>query len=64
MTQRSRNCLRDVMTKEQERIYYESVLERVIENPRFYLDNLDTCDIFKVSFINYSRKRNIFINKT
>ena len=59
MTTRSRNCLRDVMTKEQEREYYETVLYKVMMNPRRYLDNLDNFDSFRVSFINYSKKRKI-----
>jgi len=47
------------MTKEQEREYYETVLYKVMMNPRRYLDNLDNFDSFRVSFINYSKKRKI-----
>lgn len=54
--ERSAN-LSDFMTLEEEYNYYNEVLERVIRNPRFYLDNLDELDVFFVSFINYHRKR-------
>ena len=47
------------MTPEQERVYYDTILEKVIENPRYYLDNLELLDSFRVSFINYSSKRRI-----
>lgn len=42
------------MSKEQERVYYDNVLEKVINNPRYYLDNLDKIDTFRVSFLDYS----------
>lgn len=31
-------------------LYYE-VLDRVIANPRYYLDNLDNLEVFRVSFL-------------
>jgi hypothetical protein len=44
------------MTIEQEYAYYNEVLERVINNPRKYLDALDDGSLseFMVSFINYT----------
>lgn len=45
--------LRDFMTLEQERIYYAETLARVINNPRFYLDNLDDLDVYYTSIHNY-----------
>ena len=57
MTKRSRNCLRDVMEADQEREYYNQVLDRIIDNPRKYLDDLEFMDVFRVSFLNYSEKR-------
>ena len=56
-TTRSRNCLRDVMTAEQEEEYYNKVLEQVIEDPRRYLDNLEYYDSFRCSFYNYKLKK-------
>lgn len=44
----------------EEKECYNEVLERVIRNPRFYLDLLDESIglwEFKVSFINYSTKK-------
>lgn len=41
------------MSLEEEKAYYEETLERVIKNPRFYLDNLDELHTFRVSFLNY-----------
>jgi hypothetical protein len=31
----------------------------VIENPRYYLDNLEYLDSFRVSFLDYSEKRRV-----
>lgn len=59
-TTRSRNCLRDVMTSEQEEKYYDDVLEMIMENPRRYLDNLDFYDSFRCSFYNYKKKKSKF----
>jgi hypothetical protein len=47
------NYLWHFMTIEEQREYYDEVLTRVINNPRFYLDNLEELDVFKVSFIKY-----------
>lgn len=41
------------MTAEEEHAYYNEVLDRVIANPRYYLDNLDTLFTFRVSFRKY-----------
>lgn len=59
----SYNTLLEVMTKEEELNYYNTVLDSVIQNPRYYLDNLETLDVFKVSFINYHKKRERFIKE-
>ena len=45
------------MTLEEEYAFYNEVLQRVINNPRFYLDHLDELDVFYVSFIDYSTTR-------
>jgi len=45
------------MTPEEEHAYYDEVLERVIRNPRFYLDNLDELSSFRVSFIGYKAEK-------
>ena len=47
------------MTADQERAYYTQILNKVIDNPRFYLDNLERLDVFRVSFLNYTLKRRI-----
>jgi hypothetical protein len=49
----SYNTLLQVMTKEEERNYYDLVLCSIIEDPRRYLDNLESYDEFRVSFIRY-----------
>ena len=41
----------------EEKKYYLEVLEKVIANPRLYLDNLDNLQTFYVSFIDYSYKK-------
>jgi len=58
-TTRSYNCLRDVMTAEQERAFYDNILQRVFCYPRYYLDNLDYLDTFRVSFLEYWEKRRV-----
>lgn len=45
------------MPDSEERCYYEEVLNRIIKNPRYYLNNLDRLHTFRVSFINYSYKK-------
>ena len=45
------------LAKELEKEYYYEVLDRVIANPRFYLDNLDKLDVFRVSFLNMNHKK-------
>lgn len=49
--------LREFMTLEEEFEYYNETLDRVILNPRFYLDNLEELDVFMVSFHDYNEKR-------
>ena len=41
------------MDYDSEKEYYEEVLQRVINNPRFYLNELDGLYVFRCSFINY-----------
>jgi hypothetical protein len=50
------------MDKLEERKFFEEVCDRIIKNPRYYLDNLDELYVFKVSFIHYgvSRKRKLY----
>jgi hypothetical protein len=57
------NKLWHFMTLEEEHEYFNEVCDRVILNPRFYLDNLDNnqLSVFKVNFINY--KTGKFKNK-
>lgn len=57
MGNNSRNCLANCMTKEQERAYYETVLQKIYCNPRPYLDNLEQLWVFRVSFEDYHDKR-------
>ena len=45
------------MDKEDELSYFNEVCDRIIKNPRFYLDNLDKLDTFVVSFIHYGKSR-------
>jgi hypothetical protein len=42
------------MTEEEEKEYFFDVCDRVISNPRYYLDNLDDLFVF------LCRKRNIY----
>jgi hypothetical protein len=49
------------MSIEEEKSFYDEVLERVILNPRFYLDHLDNKGlwVFRVSFLDYKGKRRV-----
>jgi hypothetical protein len=49
------------MSDEDERDFYMEVLDRVIRNPRFYLDHLDNRGlwVFRVSFLDYKGKRRV-----
>jgi len=47
------NRLHQFMPKEKEKEYLEEVYERVMRNPRFYLDNLPELDMFRTRFKNY-----------
>jgi hypothetical protein len=40
------NRLGKFMTEEEEKKYFIEVCERIIANPRFYLDNLDDLHVF------------------
>lgn len=42
--------------KEEEEEAFNSCLQDVIDNPRYYLDNLDRIKEFKVSWLNYASK--------
>ena len=59
----SRNCLLNCMSAEQERAYYESVLQRVYCNPKHYLENLEQMWVFRVSFLDYHDKRRFKVKK-
>lgn len=51
------------MTRDEEEAYYDEVLTRVVNNSRFYLDNLDELSVFRVSFKKYKpEKMKSFIN--
>lgn len=43
------------ITPIEESEFYEEILDRIIHNPRFYLNNLDDLEVFKFSFIYYKR---------
>jgi len=45
------------MNKEDEREYFNEICDRIIRDPRFYLDNLERLDTFVVSFIHYGKSR-------
>jgi hypothetical protein len=45
------------MSLEDEYNYFYEVCDRIISNPRYYLDNLDELYVFKVSFIHYGPSR-------
>jgi len=51
------NKLWEWMTYEEEKEYYAEILERVIANPRYYLDNLDDLYVFRVSFLRYDPEK-------
>ena len=37
--------------------FYAEILERIIKNPRFYLENLGYLEVFRFDFIHYNYKR-------
>lgn len=41
------------MSLEEQKAFYKENLARIINNPRYYLDNLEELDVYLVSFINY-----------
>lgn len=45
------------MSKDEERAYFNEVCDRIINNPRFYLDNLDDLSVFRCSFISYAPEK-------
>lgn len=51
------NKLYHFMSKQEEKEFFDEVCYRVVHNTRFYLDNLDSLDVFRVSFINYSYQK-------
>ena len=46
-----------VQVRALEKQFYNEVLDRVIANPRFYLDNLDKLDVFYVTFLYSNHKK-------
>lgn len=51
------NKLWHFMCYDEEKAYFYEVCDRIIANPRFYLENLDELSVFKVSFINYKNRK-------
>lgn len=51
------------MSAADERAYYDEVCERIIRNPRWYLNNLSELSEFRVRFENYKPRKKSFINK-
>lgn len=51
------NRLWTFMEKDEEEWYYQETLNRILSNPRWYLDNLDYLINFRVSFIDYHDNR-------
>lgn len=45
------------MSSEEEHNYYDQVCDSILHNPRYYLDNLESLNVFTVSFINYNKKK-------
>jgi hypothetical protein len=41
------------LTEEEESVAYDQCLQEVIDNPRYYLDNLEHIKEFQVSWLNY-----------
>lgn len=46
-----------MFVKNAEKDFYNEVLDRVINNPRFYLDNLDKLAVFDTCFLRKSVKK-------
>jgi hypothetical protein len=44
------------MDVKEEHEYFDEVCERIIRNPRFYLDNLDYLHTFRVGWIPYKKE--------
>lgn len=38
---------------EEQKEWYDEILERLGRNPRYYLDNLSDFEVYRVDFINY-----------
>lgn len=51
------NKLCKFMNIQEEHEFYNEICDRIIANPRYYLDNLDELSVFRVSFIRYSANK-------
>lgn len=51
------NKLAEFMPIDEEHTFFNEVCDRIIANPRFYLDHLDELSEFKCSFIRYKPKK-------
>lgn len=59
---KNRTNLRDNgYTLEEEAEIYDYLLQEVLNNPRYYLDNLDSFTLFRVTFGNYDNEHCITI---
>lgn len=45
----------------EEHCYFDEVCTRIINNPRFYLDNLNELNVFRVSWIKYKPEHKMFV---
>lgn len=46
-----------ILSKDEQRIWFDDCINRVMGDTRFYLDNLEYLPSFKVNWINYGKKR-------
>lgn len=42
---------------EEELEFYDEILERVIKDPRYYLQNLEDLEVFRFSFIEFKKEK-------
>lgn len=62
MTNDIESRLYKFMTPAEEAAYFHDVCELIINNPRYYLDNLETLNVFRVSWMRY-KGQNILKNR-
>lgn len=56
----SNNKLWMFMSIDEERAYFSEVCDRIISNPRFYLDHLEELSVFRVSWFKYKAEAKMF----